>query len=125
MILDGLFLGGVAVGGLIAHFAGVAHWIFPGVLTGLAFVLLFASAVYRRLHARPLFLPRCPHCRTRPEGYDSGGAQWPRETIRCGACRGISEILYQGSGSQAEEASTVPRLRVRWPYFIGRYKEIR
>jgi hypothetical protein len=108
----------------VGHLVGAHGWVLPGFIVGVTSVFLFATPIYRRLHCRPLFLPRCPHCGSRPKSYDSGGGRWPGEIIRCGSCQGICEVCYDPSGIWEARPDNVPRLCARWPYFIGRYVRV-
>lgn len=84
-------------------------------------VLLFAWPVMRRLHCRPLMLPKCPYCRRLPRSYQASGREWPRVVLVCADCGRPTEIWMARAVDAARRARGMPSLRLRWPEFIGRW----
>lgn len=122
LILGGLFLGGLGLGVLAAQ-------ILPesarplGLLFGFCAIPVFAPAIYRRLHFRPLFLPKCPHCKKRPSVFFIAESQWPREVVVCADCRKAVEIWYESPASK-DVSSAMPSLRSHWPQFLGIWRPV-
>lgn len=121
LIFLGLFVPGAVIGFAVALVLA-PDWIVCTAIGGVAAVVLLAPLIYRRFHFRPLFLPKCPHCRKRPEGYWIAESCWPREIVVCQACSGQTELWYQ-PGERTDFAG-LPRLRLCWPWFVGIWSEL-
>lgn len=94
-----------------------------GLLAGLLLVLLVAPRIYRALHFFPLFFPRCPHCRCRPEAYGVVQHEWPRAVLCCCRCEQFHEIRFVYP-ERLPVASDFPVLVLRWPWFLGWWRRV-
>ena len=122
LIAMGLMCGGI--GGF-----GIAHAAFGvegklGLLAGLVAYVAIAPVIYKRFHLRPLLLPRCPHCRKRPDSYTILERQWPREVVICGMCQGACELQYVDDSTNSHAHASLPRLILAWPQFIGIWRVV-
>ena len=124
LVLVGVFVAGPAVDISLCQFLGHPDVAPLGVGSGFLVAVVLASLMYRRFHFRRLYLPRCPHCRKRPELYGIAGGGWPREILVCGSCRGVCQVLYDGKLSAEDVSSEVPTLRPHWLYFVGLWRPI-
>ena len=123
LVLDALFLGGILVGALTAHFVGLHDWLFLAFGFGIAAIVAFASLIYQRFHFRPLFLPKCPHCKKRPSQFSTSESRWPRETVICADCHTSVELWYDQPASELV-STTMPSLRSHWPQFLGIWRPV-
>ncbi len=82
-------------------------------------VIVVLPSVYRRFHLLPLRLPKCPHCRRVPPGYQSVEGGWPNVGVRCGACDGRLWLAFDRHASLPETASEEPLLVLQWPENLG------
>lgn len=124
LLLLGFLLGGPVLGDLLCRWTAHPELRPLGVGAGFVAGLASASFFYRRFHFRPLLLPRCPHCRRRPELYGVAEGGWPREVVVCGSCRGVCHLWYVRNGPAEEVSAEVPSLTPRWPYFIGLWRTV-
>lgn len=119
---------GCAVVALGARFAGHGHLSGMtlqtlGVPLGVLFYLLFTPPIYRRFRLRPLFLPKCPHCKNRPFRYAVTENRWPRTVVVCGECGNMTELWRMPPASK-DVSLTMPSLLLIWPQSVGRWRII-
>ena len=125
LVLLGLLLGGAMVGEVCLRGMGQSGLRLTGMGVGFGAGVVLASYVYRRLRWRPLLMPRCPHCQRRPELYGIAGGGWPSEVVVCGSCHGACRLWYVRGGPphDVSDEPRSPSLSLRWPYFIGLWRE--
>jgi len=94
-----------------------------GDLLGFVFFVILAPPIYRHFGLLPLFLPVCPHCRRRPDGYHILEPEWPRIRVACGHCDGTLELWWRRP-APSDISRTMPSLLLSWPQSIGRWSPI-
>jgi hypothetical protein len=92
---------------------------------GAAAVLFGASPIYQRFGFRPLWLPKCPHCKQIPDGYHVHRADWPEVEVTCVRCE--TRILLCMSRTVPERLFSrgLPVLCLRWPEFVGVWRQVK
>jgi hypothetical protein len=132
-IFDLIFLGACYIFGFfaapaVAQFAGYAK------LSGFALFILVCSLtaipylsiiqyLYWRCRLRPLFFPKCPRCKKRPEQYGIEERHWPRWVVVCGQCQNKTELWWRRPADN-DLSMTMPSLLLCWPQSIGRWRPV-
>ena len=96
------------------------RWVAPLVgAVGVYLALMYPF--YRGLKLYPMVLPRCPCCGKLQDGFEIGGVDWPRVSLRCTTCDGEFVIWHNGKAGDRETWET-PVLVLKWPYAFGIYR---
>lgn len=94
------------------------------VVIGTSVYLVVSSLLYRRLHVRPLLLPKCPLCGDPDRHYLTVSWSWPVERVRCCNCSRDVELHLDTFDESSSEAN-IPRIKLLWPYsFGGRWRTV-
>jgi hypothetical protein len=96
-----------------------------GATLGLAvpLYLLITPTIYQRFRLFPLFLPKCSHCKRRPDGYRILATALTRVEMICSKCERTFE-LWLARPKAAEISKTMPSLLWSWPHSIGGWRII-
>jgi hypothetical protein len=89
--------------------------------------LLLAWPISRLLRLTPLmiFAGPCPGCRRRPPGWWAIEAEKERLLLTCGACDEPLELWLTRTPPIRLLSATIPVFNLRWPEFLGIWKEVR
>src|SRR5208282_1582825 len=77
---------------------------------GVLFYLVLTPPIYRRFSLLPLFLPKCPHCGVRPNGYRIEESRWASVVAVCAHCQKTTELWWR----QPTMADTSKTMRPVW-----------
>lgn len=124
LIFIGLFAGGSFSTYALMYLVHFPHYGRLSLLGGFAAVLWLTWPIYRYFHFRPLCLPICPSCHDRPYAYGMAHSHWPRVILVCRNCAGPLEVWMTRSLDKKDASMEMPSFYLRWPEFIGLWRQV-
>jgi len=116
----GWFLGLYLTQGILGRMS-----VLPSFLLGVVTYLVITSPLYRWFQLRPLWMPRCPHCRHKDRFYYRPRIQpdWPVGELVCAKCGKMLELWYDDPHPIPPDRGLV-RFQLVWPYSFGRWRQL-
>ncbi len=95
------------------------------ILVGVIACFAVLPPIYRRLHMRPLWYPKCPSCKDKNRWYHFAEPlpRWPRDRIVCATCQTEIDLWYEPP-TETEVSITTPSFQLLWPQSWGRWRSL-
>jgi hypothetical protein len=121
LALFGLFVAGMAIACPFARFVPLLPEALIEVTCGMAAVLFFGWAVYRRCGwmARA---PRCPKCGSAERAYSVIPSGPDGIKLECQTCKQVLMLQSESAVVLGDHGEEVGHLRLRWPKILGWWK---